>query len=91
MSFWTGFLVRTYAWLVITGARAPSRAPTRRSGLGRLAPVHGVRLDSRHDPHPAAVHDPALFAIMKKIDVNHLKAAASWGAPGRAFREVFLP
>jgi putative spermidine/putrescine transport system permease protein len=34
----------------------------------------------------------ALFAVMKKIDPDHLKAAASLGArPRAAFREVFLP
>src|SRR5437899_10859017 len=34
----------------------------------------------------------ALYAVMRKIDPSHLKAAASLGArPAAAFREVFLP
>src|SRR5206468_10730885 len=34
----------------------------------------------------------AVYGVMKKIDPNHRKAAASRGArPQQAFREVFLP
>ena len=35
MSFWTGFLVRTYAWLVILGSKGPWRPPTARSASAK--------------------------------------------------------
>ena len=38
MSFWTGFLVRTYAWLVILGSKGPWSAAYHALGLGDAAP-----------------------------------------------------
>jgi len=35
MSFWTGFLVRTYAWLVILGSKGPVAAAYGALGLGK--------------------------------------------------------
>ena len=35
MSFWTGFLVRTYAWLVILGSKGPVAAAYGALGLGQ--------------------------------------------------------
>jgi putative spermidine/putrescine transport system permease protein len=94
MSFWTGFLVRTYAWLVILGSKGPLVAAYHALGVG-LAPqllftTFSSTLGMTHILLPYMIL--ALFAVMKKIDPNHLKAAASLGArPGAAFREVFLP
>jgi len=93
MSFWTSFLVRTYAWMVILGANGPLTALAR---LLRLAPPQVLfttaasTLGMTHILLPYMVM--ALYAVMKKIDTSHLRAAASLGAPpGRAFRHVFLP
>ena len=60
MSFWTGFLVRTYAWLVILGSKGPVVATYQALGLGTRteAALHELRLDTGHDPHPPALHDP---------------------------------
>jgi putative spermidine/putrescine transport system permease protein len=94
MSFWTGFLVRTYAWLVILGSKGPVAAAYGTLGLGPapqlLFTTFSSTLGMTHILLPYMVL--ALYAAMRKIDANHLKAAASLGArPAAAFREVFLP
>ncbi len=94
MSFWTGFLVRTYAWLVILGSKGPVAAAYGALGLGKapqlLFTTFSSTLGMTHILLPYMVL--ALYAAMRKIDASHLKAAASLGArPAAAFREVFLP
>jgi putative spermidine/putrescine transport system permease protein len=95
MSFWTGFLVRTYAWLVILGSKGPVAAAYHALGLGGPAPKllftsFASTLGMTHILLPYMIL--ALFAVMKKIEPDHLKAAASLGArPWAAFTEVFLP
>jgi len=95
MSFWTGFLVRTYAWLVILGNKGPLVATYHALGLGSPAPKllftsFASTLGMTHILLPYMIL--ALFAVMKKIEPDHLKAAASLGArPWAAFSEVFLP
>jgi ABC-type spermidine/putrescine transport system permease subunit I len=39
MSFWTGFLVRTYAWLVVLGSKGPVVAAYHARGLGGPPPM----------------------------------------------------
>ena len=86
MSFWTGFLVRTYAWLVILGSKGPVAAAYGALGLGKapqLLFTH-VQLDAGHDAHPAAVHDPGPLRGDEEGSMpTHLKAAASLGAAPR--------
>jgi putative spermidine/putrescine transport system permease protein len=94
MSFWTGFLVRTYAWLVILGSKGPVVAVYHALGLGPppklLFTSFASTLGMTHILLPYMIL--ALFAVMKKIDPDHLRAAASLGArPRAAFAEVFLP
>ena len=94
MSFWTGFLVRTYAWLVILGSKGPVAAVYGALGLGQtpqlLFTTFASTLGMTHILLPYMVL--ALYAAMRKIDASHLKAAASLGArPAAAFREVFMP
>src|SRR5215813_3392901 len=94
MSFWTGFLVRTYAWLVILGGKGPVAAAYGALGLGPapqlLFNTFSSTLGMTHILLPYMVL--ALYATMRKIDPSHLKAAASLGArPRVAFLEVFLP
>ena len=94
MTFWTGFLVRTYAWLVILGSKGPVAAAYGALGLGPsprlLFTTFSSTLGMTHILLPYMVL--ALYAAMRKIDASHLKAAASLGArPAAAFREVFLP
>jgi putative spermidine/putrescine transport system permease protein len=93
ISFWTSFLVRTYAWMVILGAKGPVTALAHLAGLAPpqlLFTTFGSTLGMTHILLPYMVM--ALYAVMKKIEPGHLRAAASLGAPpGAAFRHVFLP
>ena len=89
MSFWTSFLVRTYAWLVILGNRGPVVAFYEAVGLGTppqlLFTSFSSALGMTHILLPYMVL--ALYSVMSKVDPNHLRAAASLGArPFAAFR-----
>ena len=94
MAFWTSFLVRTYAWMVILGTRGPIAALYSALGLGPapqwLFTTFSSTLAMTHILLPYMVM--ALYGVMKRIDPNHLRAAASLGArPFAGFRHVFLP
>jgi putative spermidine/putrescine transport system permease protein len=94
MSFWTSFLVRTYAWMIILGHRGPVSGLLR--ALGWDPPP--LMLFTRFSSTVALVHIllpimvMAIYAVMRKIDLNIMKAAANLGAtPFAAFRHVYLP
>ena len=94
MSFWTSFLVRTYSWMVVLGAKGPVAAAARMLGFDQppqlLFTTFASTLGMTHILLPYMVM--ALYAVMKKIDTTHLRAAASLGAPPfQGFRHVFLP
>ena len=94
MSFWTGFVVRTYAWLVILGNKGPLSAFYAFAGLGRPPQILFTSFSSTlgmiHILLPYMVF--ALYGVMRKIDPAYLRAAESLGAsPRHAFRRVFLP
>ncbi len=94
MSFWTGFIVRTYAWLVILGRKGPVSAFYAVAGLGTppqlLFTSFASALGMIHILLPYMVL--ALYGVMRKIDPSYLRAAESLGArPFAAFRTVFLP
>lgn len=94
MSFWTGFVVRSYAWLIILGHRGPVSAFYAAAGLGPppqlLFTSFASTLGMTHILLPYMVL--ALYGVMRKIDPSYLRAAESLGArPLRAFRYVFLP
>ena len=94
MSFWTGFIVRTYAWLVILGRKGPVSAFFAFAGLGQppqlLFTSFASALGMTHILLPYMVL--ALYGVMRKIDPSYLRAAESLGArPFAAFRVVFLP
>jgi putative spermidine/putrescine transport system permease protein len=94
MSFWTGFIVRTYAWLVILGHKGPLSAFYAVVGLGTppqlLFTSFSSTLGMTHILLPYMVL--ALYAVMRKIDPTYLRAAESLGAtPFPAFCHVFLP
>lgn len=94
MSFWTSFLVRIFAWLVILGNRGPLVGI-----LQWLAPDASPQiLFTRFSVVTGLVHGlipfmvMAIYASMRKIEPNHLRAAASLGAtPFQGFRHVFFP
>jgi putative spermidine/putrescine transport system permease protein len=94
LSFWTGFVVRTYAWLVILGNKGPVAAVYALAGWGRppqlLFTTFSSTLGMTHVLLPYMVL--ALYGVMRKIDPAYLRAAEGLGAhPFRAFRHVFLP
>jgi putative spermidine/putrescine transport system permease protein len=94
LSFWTGFVVRTYAWLVILGNKGPLAAAYALAGWGRppqlLFTSFSSTLGMTHVLLPYMVL--ALYAVMRKIEPSYLRAAESLGArPFAAFRLVFLP
>ena len=94
MSFWTGFIVRTYAWLVILGRKGPISAFFAFTGLGQppqlLFTSFASALGMTHILLPYMVL--ALYGVMRKIDPSYMRAAEGLGArPFGAFRLVFLP
>jgi putative spermidine/putrescine transport system permease protein len=94
LSFWSGFVVRTYAWLVILGNKGPVSALYAVAGWGRppqlLFTSFSSILGMIHILLPYMVL--ALYGVMRKIDPSYLRAAEGLGAPPwRAFLGVFLP
>jgi putative spermidine/putrescine transport system permease protein len=94
MSFWTSYLVRTYAWMILLGNSGPVAATL--AAFGWTPPP--LLLFTRFSSTLALVHIllpimiMALYAVMKKIDANVMRAASSLGAtPFAAFRSVYLP
>jgi putative spermidine/putrescine transport system permease protein len=93
LSFWTGFLVRTYAWLVILGNRGPIVGSLRWLGIDPpqlLYTSFSSTLAMTHLLLPYMIM--ILFGVMRKIDPNYPRAAESLGArPFAVFWEIFLP
>ncbi len=95
LPFWTSLLVRTYAWLVVLQRKGLINQWGQDLGLWdaplRLAHnLSGTLIGMAHIMLPFLVLP--LYASMKAIEVDYLKAAANLGAtPRRAFWHVFLP
>src|SRR5882757_1380111 len=94
LSFWSGFVVRTYAWLVILGNKGPVTAGYALAGWGKppqlLFTSFSSMLGMTHILLPYIVL--ALYGVMRKIDPSYLRAAEGLGArPFGAFHHVFLP
>jgi ABC-type spermidine/putrescine transport system permease subunit I len=93
--FWTALLVRTYAWLVLLQRRGIINEVLGSWGLidQPLQLVHnftGTTIGMLHIMLPFFVLP--LYANMRAIDRDYVRAAASLGAsPSAAFRRVFLP
>lgn len=95
LPFWTSVLVRTTAWLVLLQNNGIVNNLAVWLGLWDkpLQLVHnrlGVYIAMVHILLPYMVLP--LFSLMKKIEHNHMRAAASLGArPLRVFLKVYLP
>ena len=93
--FWTSLLVRTYAWLVLLQKKGLINNILIESGLitEPLKFVHnttGTLIGMVHIMLPFLILP--LYANMRSIDKDCMKAASSLGAtPTRAFWTVFLP
>jgi putative spermidine/putrescine transport system permease protein len=94
LSFWTSFLVRTYAWMVILGVRGPVAALLGALGVHpapqMLFTTFAATFAMAHMLVPLMVL--TLYTAMKRIDEAHMRAARSLGArPFRAFISIYLP
>lgn len=94
LSFWTSYLVRTYAWMVILGSQGPVTALLAGLGLDPapklLFTTFSATLAMTHALIPFMTM--SLFAVMKRIDPLYVRAAENLGAsPLRAFLSVYLP
>ncbi len=93
MSFWTSFLVRTFAWLVILGTQGPISAAFRALGFAPpplLFTGFAATIGMVHILLPFMIM--SLYAVMLRIDVNLVRAAeVLGGSPFQAFRRVWLP
>ena len=93
--FWTALLVRTYAWLVLLQRRGIVNTMLTNWGVidEPLQLVHnftGTTIGMLHIMLPFLVLP--LYANMRAIDRDYMRAAASLGAsPAATFRRVFLP
>src|SRR6516162_8130062 len=57
LSFWTGFVVRTYAWLIILGNKGPLAATYTLAGWGKPPQLLFTSFSyARDDPRPAPLH-----------------------------------
>lgn len=94
VSFYIGFVVRTYSWLVILGREGPLAQIMRAIGIENppqmIFTSFATTLGMTHILLPYMVL--SMYGVMRKIDESHMQAAASLGAtPWDTFRCVFLP
>lgn len=94
LSFWTNFLVRTYAWMVIFSNGGPAHSIL--AFLGWNPPPRLLYTSFASTLAMVQMLAPLmvfmLYAVMRRIDPALLRAAGSLGAtPTRAFYTVFLP
>ncbi|MDA0701941.1 MAG: ABC transporter permease subunit [Proteobacteria bacterium] len=95
MPFWTSFLVRTFAWMVLLGRNGTINDLLQRLGIID-APAHliynfaGVMIGMVHALMPLCVM--TMLAVMRNIDSNLPRAAATLGARGgQSFWRVYFP
>lgn len=95
MPFWTSFLVRTFAWVVLLGRNGAINSEL--SALGIIdEPMEliysfaGVMIGTTHALLPMTVL--TMLGAMQTIDHNLTRAAGTLGAtPGQAFWRVWFP
>jgi len=93
--FWTSFIVRTYAWIVLLGTNGVVNGALRVSGLidsplSLLYSRQTVVLGLVHALLPFAI--VPIYASIERIDESVLEAAATLGArPWSMFTEIIFP
>jgi putative spermidine/putrescine transport system permease protein len=95
LPFWTSFLVRTFAWIVLLGRNGAVNGLLRAMGVID-APAEliynfaGVMIGMTHALMPLAVL--TMLAVMEGIDPTLVRAASTLGARnGQAFWRIYLP
>jgi putative spermidine/putrescine transport system permease protein len=95
LPFWTSFLVRTFAWIVLLGRRGAINSFLESAGLieaplALLFNMTGVMIGMVHALMPLAVL--TMVSVMETIDRNLLPAASTLGARGgQAFWRIYFP
>ncbi|MGE0769276.1 MAG: ABC transporter permease subunit [Hyphomicrobiaceae bacterium] len=93
MPFWTGFLVRTFAWMVLLAKSGPLVYLAERLGVANLSLAYnltGVLIGMSHALLPLAVLN--MLPVMQGIDRNLMQAASVLGARrSEAFWRVYFP
>lgn len=95
LSFWTSFLVRAFAWIVMLGRNGVVNQLLAAAGLqdtpsNLLYTLGAVLVGMVHALMPLAVL--TMLSVMENIDRNLPRAAATLGAkPGTAFWRIYFP
>jgi putative spermidine/putrescine transport system permease protein len=95
LPFWTSFLVRTFAWIVLLGRRGAVNSLLESVGmtdapLALLFNMTGVMIGMVHALMPLAVL--TMLSVMETIDSSLMPAAATLGARGgQAFWRIYFP
>jgi ABC-type spermidine/putrescine transport system permease subunit I len=95
MPFWTSFLVRTFAWIVLLGRKGLVSDLFLALGYAQppvqlLYNMTGILIGMVHALMPLAV--VTMLSVMENIDTNLPRAAATLGArAGQAFWRVYFP
>ena len=95
MPFWTSFLVRTFAWIVLLGRKGAINQWLEALGLvdrpvAMIFNFAGVMVGMVHALMPLCIL--TMLSVMENIDGNLSKAASTLGARGgQAFWRVYFP
>ena len=95
LPFWTSFLVRTFAWIVLLGRRGAVNTTMQSLGLtdaplDLLFNMTGVMVGMVHALMPLGVL--TMLSVMETIDRNLMPAASTLGARGgEAFWRIYFP
>ncbi|MFF7058471.1 ABC transporter permease subunit [Achromobacter spanius] len=95
LSFWTSFLVRTFAWVVLLGRNSVVNQLLQALGIldapaNLLYNFGSVLVGMVHALMPLAVL--TMLSVMENIDRNLPRAASTLGArPGTAFWKIYFP
>jgi putative spermidine/putrescine transport system permease protein len=95
LPFWTSFLVRTFAWIVLLGRNGAINDLLRALGitdapLELIYNMTGVMIGMVHALMPLAIL--TMMAVMTAIDADLPKAASTLGARGgQAFWRIYFP
>lgn len=95
LPFWTSFLVRTFAWIVLLGRNGAINKWLQALGITDepIAMIYnftGVMIGMTHALMPLAIM--TMVSVMENIDANLPRAASTLGARGgQAFWRIYFP
>lgn len=94
LSFWTGLLIRSFAWMIILGKNGALNSLLGALGFNDVPPLlynrTGALVGMVNIMLPFMVL--TIYAVMRRVDEGLMRSAASLGAsPFRAFWRVYFP